>query len=94
MHQETASASELLIRIDERTATTAKRVETIENKLDGVVYRRDIEPFMPRHEIVAADAAITERVTKLEKALIWAVVGIITTFGGMLANLFHLKLSG
>ncbi|SFL86831.1 hypothetical protein [Methylorubrum salsuginis] len=69
MTKDTETAGELLIRIDERTAGMAKRTEVIEGKLDGVVYRRDIEPFMSRNEIVAADAALADRVTKLERAL-------------------------
>lgn len=81
-----------------------KKMSRIDERLEGVAYRRDIETFMHRDEIErridkAVEGAKAEAkeglgdvrkdVGKLQSLVVWGSGGIITAFGGLLLKLIY-----
>lgn len=101
----------LLGRLLERSDANGRQLDDVQRKmsrmderLDGVAYRRDIETFMHRDEIerridkalegAKAEAKeglgeVRKDVGKLQSLVVWGSGGIITAFGGLLLKLIY-----
>lgn len=81
-----------------------KNMRRLDERLEGVAYRRDIETFMPRDEIErrikeATEGAKTESkeslgvirrdVGRLQSLAVWTVGGLVAAFGGLLLKLIY-----
>ena len=81
-----------------------KNMRRLDERLEGVAYRRDIETFVPRDEIErrikeAMEGAkmetkeslgeIRRDVGRLQSLAVWAVGGLVAAFGGLLLKLIY-----